>query len=217
MSRLARGPSFCGTGMALMGRRMASSPLFRLSGGERPAFERAGHAGTIDLMHERCDNSHKAMTSQLATAVRPPLEQGDIDIERIRHHALEREMALHMRAGPRAMASRALAPSESAVAMASASAAGVAGRHPPAGALLRRDLRRRQHGLGHGAEIATPRRARPSLAPRRRERPKASGSVEGTVTTAAARKAAGMSVQWPTRRTISGQPRAAISSSRSRT
>ena len=34
------------------------------------------------------------------------------------------------------------------------------------------------------------------------ERPKASGSVEGTVTTEAARKAAGMSVQWPTRRTM---------------
>ena len=34
------------------------------------------------------------------------------------------------------------------------------------------------------------------------ERPKASGSVDGTVTTEAARKAAGMSVQWPTRRTM---------------
>ena len=37
------------------------------------------------------------------------------------------------------------------------------------------------------------------------ERPKASGSVEGTVTTDAAGKAAGISVQWPTRRTMSLQ------------
>ena len=42
------------------------------------------------------------------------------------------------------------------------------------------------------------------------ERPNASGSVEGTVTTEAARKAAGMSVQWPTRRTIPCSFRVAI-------
>ena len=37
-------------------------------------------------------------------------------------------------------------------------------------------------------------------------RPKASGSVEGTVTTEAARKAAGMSWQWPTRWTTPFSP-----------
>ncbi len=42
-------------------------------------------------------------------------------------------------------------------------------------------------------------------------RPKASGSVEGTVTTAAASRAAGMSEQWPTRRTRPSRPALAMS------
>jgi hypothetical protein len=49
------------------------------------------------------------------------------------------------------------------------------------------------------------------------ERPKASGSVDGTVTSEAARKAAGMSVQCPTRRTIPLSFLASIIPSRSRT
>ena len=98
-------------------------------------------------------------------------------------------------------AARAVAPSASAAPIASASAsASPAGTRQPV---------RSCGGTAGGASTVSGTAPRsdtttgvPIACASTAERPKASGSVDGTVTTEAARKAAGMSAQWPTRRTM---------------
>ena len=85
----------------------------------------------------------------------------------------------------RASASRALAPSERAAPIASRERVGVARRDAPAGALVRRGRRGAStvSGTAPRSETTT---GVPMACASTAERPKASGSVEGTVTTDAA-------------------------------
>ena len=213
MSRLARGPSFCGTGVALIGLRMAlissHGPTVRLQRVRMlvAAAGRLGDHGKFAESAREVNSPNPVLTRRLVDGLAGAVEQGGVEVERVADHALEREMRLHVGARRGAPARRGRwRPARARSGCASARAPASPGGHAPAGPLprpappaarARSRARRRDRDTTTGAPIACASTA---------ERPKASGSVEGTVTTEAARKAAGMSAQWPTRRTIALRP-----------
>ena len=108
------------------------------------------------------------------------------------------------------MAALWLARSDRAAAMPSASAAGSARRDAPTRALADRDIRWREHGLGHRAEIGHDHGRAHGLRLDGRA-PEGFGLGRGDGDDGGGEEAAGMSTQWPTRFTTSARPCVAMS------
>ena len=93
MSRLARGPSFWGTGAVLVGLRMVVNSFY---GGSNRSSCAAVAMRPVDALRNR----KFAEVSLLSTALcASPAQKFCIDGQSVPHHAVEREIVLDMAAG----------------------------------------------------------------------------------------------------------------------